>query len=505
MSSKSERLAQANKGRREYFANSIKMLKEELDRTETSNWDLWLCQEKMSKLQADFDKFEMKSATLWGGEASEEQKAIFSNENNEVQKMFFQAKSKLCARISLLSAAEKLGKLAVGENDGTQIESVTGTPITTGNSIENAVKKDGGDTLENEVSEVKIADEAEKHTEATTTRVAPEKTLKITMDKFSMANWKHFEKEFEEKVMQNDQIHSDEKFKALVQLCTGTEALCVLQMLEPNGQKAFDKLKEHFGSKYRQTQFFWQKLMCIQHLSAPNAHELISFVKQVDEIYTGLNDNCDAESIVPFVVISKFDQDMNMAWERYMKVLAISFKETEEKGSFMPTWKSLKGFLQDEADILVNIGCRQLENAAKTKSLEAKASDSNYELKASSNAFRPGSPNVQAKSYEAPSNSQLGSEPSRFISVKKVNPFCDCTDKHPLIRCIPFKRLTMLERDTDIQSKGYCVRCLHKEHLGTPCLDPKNNVDCPNCRIKGVKHNSLFCPIAYKNHFTGKE
>lgn len=492
MPSKGEKLAQANKNRREFYANSIKMLKEELENSETSNWDLLLCEAKMSKLQADFDKFELKAMAIWCDEVSDEQKKIFNEENSEVANMFFSAKTKIQARILLLTAAEKLGKLVESpeKNDIAQNQSIAGTLTKTSAQPEN---KDGGDVIGNKLNRMEIANEAQQHSQATTTTTADAQTepniVKVEIEKFSIGNWNRFESDFMQKIGENDQIDAPEKFSALAQACINTEAIHILQLADGNWRQAFSNMKSTYGSAYRQTQWYVRKLLNLQRLEQPNSHELMNFVKAIDEI----NDKLEAigknvSSIVPFVALEKIDIETTHAWERYMKVLQLSSAQAGGVDEFMPSWQSVKDFLVDEANILISLGS-WLNTSTKVQTPKEVGENTEFSL--------------EAKANHTQSASRPGEPMTRFNSWQRVNEFCDCSTKHPLNRCIPFKALNMEQREADLQTRGYCIRCLQKEHIGFSCLDSKHNADCPNCRQKGVKHNSLFCPVAFRMYYTG--
>lgn len=476
--------------------NAIKRLSAEIASNEIGSWQSFFCEEKAKKLQSDFERFDNKSMAILCDNDNEIDVMIFDEENREIEGIFFDSMAKLRAQMANM---EK-------ENGESQEKESTANKA--------AVIDSAQQQLALASTEIKVIDSAK------------EKATVPALEKFAMKNWHKFEKEFREKIESNDELKADEKFMALSEACENTVAFDIVGLAGNDYKKAFEKLKSAFGTAYKQAQFFMQKLLSIPKIAEANGKEIMTLIGRAEMCVTGMKRNSmeNCEQFIPFLVIEKLDGGTRMAWERHNKILSDSYaisKPVDAQKDYLPDWKSLKQFLEDEAEITTQYG-----NAMKNKAIDKSASTGHgvgtCEVGKKSMALETAEAHeklinksttvknlAQAKSNEKitlTSAPNLGMAAQRAIENRqsnayqqeKPNKFCECVTKHPLHKCFAFKALNISGREEYILERGICAQCLQAVHIGTNCLDPLANRYCARCWPNNVKHNSMLCVVSYE-------
>lgn len=441
MSKKDEKKTAVANERKEFYAEAIKRTSMSVS-SNLGSWNIFMIEEKAKILKADFDKFSLKvMACLCENDVQKAEKAKGYEEMLEIENLYCETMAKLKERMAML----QIGEEANNQEDG------KGTEFALGKCEKVSIP-------EKETNECKSGE------------------LAFDTVKFSVANWSDFEKDFTEKVNVNDQLSNEKKLELLYKACAYTEAEPILAQLSNNDYaEAFGKLQKTFGTAYMQTSFFVKQLMRIEALENPNAMELISLVKHVDNCIARMKTHLvdGFEQLIPFLIVEKIDENTRLAWERHRKALASSCEKsasTFTQKTYIPDWNTLKLFLEDEADLLV-----QFRN-------EAAGIDNEFLAEASK---------------KIQSDVKVQAATSNKNQMAKVNVYCECTNRHQFHKCPEFMALGLADREKKVAQLNLCVRCLRSHKYGD-CYEETNNTNCRACWPTVVKHNSMLCPVRVK-------
>lgn len=433
--------------KRDFYGESIERIGNEIGE-KLGNWNRFMVEEKINKLQADMEKFEAKAMAIVCDEKMDREKTqAFYDENKRIEEIYFVTKAKL--REKLATLAEEEGKI----NSGDQAKS---------SNKENV--QQSAMTQQNSAADI---DAAENTTSPNKQNVVKAKLANELLI-FDIGNWQKFEEQFSTEVEKNDSLNDEEKLGLLFEKCMGTQAATVLnQLCENSYASAFENLRSAYGTAYAQVDYFLQSLMRMQPLDNPNAMEFMSVIKSVDRAIVGMNRHLkeNFEQLIPFIIIGKLEGSTRLAWERYRKILANSCTTNATEYtpvSFVPNWQALKSFLKDEAELLLQY---------RTHPAYATASEKLQH---------------DEKIVE------------RHSSKKKPNPYCDCDGKHPIHKCGMILGMALEDRKNYMASEDICIQCLWTAHPGRDCADPLANRYCLRCAPAQIKHNSLLCPISYE-------
>lgn len=460
--------------KREFFVQAMKRLESEMS-TDSSDWNLVFIDEKMIKLNSDFEKCEAQNMAAYSDEQSDETtKQDCLEQAKAIEHLYCTLKSKLRTRIAALSSENEK---SLNENEANENERLTTTS-----------KKD------------------DKINTPTT----------VEIDKFGgIEQFDKFEAQIKSKLQENTDLSNDIKFDSLVMACVGTEAERIVLMLsENNFEKAFEKLKWLYGSCYKQAHHGVQKLLNTAKLICPNAYETVSLVKQVDGILAFLKEKCGDKfevNWIPLVIIEKMDMETRYAWERQCKVQARSWGESDVKYSmykFMPDWQALKSFLMEEAELQLQYPFDEEANDQKAKDDFSFTQENKSSVNMQTDTQQPNA-SAEAQLLKQGNYESATSSHAQKYAMQKLRdanapsntcPMCPSKSFHPLYKCTKFLGMTIFDRVKVVSEHKLCMRCFYSDHSG-PCADPRSNKPCDRCKPALVYHNSTICE---KNQFIGK-
>lgn len=433
----------------------IRQMKAEAE-AHMDSWQYFALDERTKKIQSDLHKLEAKNMAIECMEKTTEFQADeFRNENSEVYRLCLDLKAQLRAKMASFckeSAEPTSDRQPACENENDAIE--------------------GQGKLH-----------ARKMAEAATPVTTP-----MVQTFGGIADWNRFEKEIQQKITENDNLQSEQKFAALINACVGTEAEFVVTQLGENSyDKAVEKLKSAFGNKYKQTMHYINELARIPRLENPSAMDLSSMTNGIEHCYTKLIEllGKGVEQWIPFYAISKMDNDTRVAWERQTKALALSWAQTEQgwaASEYLPSWQAVKAFLEDEAQLHLQF-LEKVVHANATRQVSTGISRAYHEVSACNSA----------------NNMQRRTGNTSGAHRSKPNPHCECDYWHPLHKCDVFKAMDLDHRADYCFQNEICVRCLLAAH-SQACADPVANQWCTRCAPEQVKHNSMLCPVSYRRY-----
>lgn len=416
---------------RNVHIDTIKRMKADIDKN-VDNYSYFALDERLKKIQSDLHKFEAKNLQIaCADKGIEFDETAFGNENDEMGRLCLDLKAKIRIKMAELDKKENDLKsfAAEIEHSSTEIEQ---SAVRQGNAHET-------------------------------------QSPKIEFPKFNgIFNWQRFEDGIKAKLAENATLTNEEKFIELTTACLGTEAEQIVTRLGDNDfEKAFEKLKGVYGSKYKQIHHAIHELLKIDRLTCSNGFEITSSVNKIDEIVKFLEQIGEKKfaNWVPFLAIGKMDSDTRFAWERQIKIQAKSWAQAESERfmhEFVPDWPDVKVFLQDEAELHFQYHKEAVVMQTGEKKAFAQASASDNNKKA------------------------------------RINNHCDCDDRHPIHKCNVILAMNLSERINYMRKNKICIQCLWSAHPGGDCADPLANRFCLRCQPDKVKHNSLLCPISYE-------
>lgn len=284
-----------------------------------------------------------------------------------------------------------------------------------------------------------------------------------------ISKWPKFAEEFA-KVHNNAALNDTEKFDMLKQACSTKLAEMLQALYENDYNKAWNKLNEMYGSTYKQTQFYVQKLLMIPRITTMSSETVQILYRQVRECEYGLKQTKQVETnnaIMMFIVLSKFDENLTRAWERHRKALANSMvkDENDNKQAMlinMPSWDAFMSFLCDEAELYHSNASQPMQGSNPEQAVDKS--------------------NIQCTSKQASMQDYNANHYPKCIL---------CPGYHYPYRCNVYKAMHHDAKWEFVKRANLCIRCLHEAHEG-PCEDEKSNKVCPKCYAE--YHNSTLCP-----------
>lgn len=337
--------------KRAFYMEAIKRAEKNAnDAASFMNWSKVEIEERITQIQQNYEKFELKCLQVSCDiELESDEKAEIIIENEAIETLFIQLKTKLRTRMQMLSTDEqelqaKMHNLSVDEKANTvQIQQELGVV-----SVNQSV-------------------------------VSKKQNVFPGVFNGNRFEWKTFKGEYEAAVHNNDAMTPDEKLCVLKEAVHGQLNETILSFYAADYAKAWQKLCDAFDNAYKQAQWCLRKLSTIPPMKQANGVEICSIVTRANKIEAILKQSALMEhfdAIMAFIIIDKLDVDTERMWERHRVALANSWAQVSEASSeerkasnYIPNWESVKDFLVSELD-LYGEGSVQMHDCVSSKNSE---------------------------------------------------------------------------------------------------------------------------------------
>lgn len=296
------------------------------------------------------------------------------------------------------------------------------------------------------------------------------------------SKWKSFHDKWVASMHTNDKVKTIVKFQNLQAACISDAkgALGEWDLTDENYLKAWERLKSIYEDDYMQVQSFMQKLSALPRMNGSTSKAIRDTIDAVQKHIHGLQRYIDIDLKHPYVVFSvigKMDTETYRAWEKHRPSLAKADAERNgidpdnaRPGKYIPTWKELEAFLENEVTIRVHA-----------------ERHSNYGM------LRQNNQQISKKQQKRFNKQSL------FDANNDTNyatPQCPiCNGPHQIYKCQSFIDMNLVARQNQVAEHELCVRCLQKFHAGR-CANKRSNLMCPKCLPENRHHNSMLCPNA---------
>lgn len=273
----------------------------------------------------------------------------------------------------------------------------------------------------------------------------------------TLSQWQGFYERFCASVHNDPNISNAYKFQKLRSSLKG-KALAALgewQLTDQNYVEALDRLRQLFERQYYTSRELWWKFRNLPTLDRANGgmlQKLSNVTHEVTRQFRAMGYPVEHYDLI-FVheLHDKLDNETAKAWELQ--------RNTED-----PTLQDLLDFLDKQAKAL--IGSRLIEQEGATNRKRPNHFDDRR-----NDAKR-------AKFESTPERKDVG-KPNK-------NECRCCKEKHALIHCAKFKKLSLSERKKLVRDHELCLNCLKPFHMAKDCYAGA----CVRCQ---VKHNTLLC------------
>lgn len=455
------------KTKREFHADAIKRLQTEMQNG-LQQWDLFMVEEKMIKLQSDFEKFDAKNMAITCDDAAESgTKQECEAMQKEIEAIFFATKALLRKKMATANSASGNDKEA---------------------SDTHTVVKESHSQVEKQADKV-------------------EKAKPLYRFSGSLNDWSNFKQEIQKSVIGNDDLDDEKRMIELIQ-CLPIE---LLNECKTSGFKdTWEKMLEKYDTKYRLANFVtckmtsWPKLVTPSPSSIGEMIERAKTVKQAFEEIGGI----EAQHIVMFTLCTKLDEETMRAWQRHRKVLAESWAlaNGKNKRDHLPSLEALLKFLDDEKEVYSDQAIdmqAQFEHSSDALTNAQTQQKFPCNFGASTSSKQANTPVMQTDNTQSQANPmQANANASTQHSSSFASGVCFLCNKnmHALFRCPVFLAKSIVDRVKVVSDRNLCIKCLKACH-GGQCLDPKCENPCHRCSTQNnkVRHNSALCE---RNEYT---